>query len=145
MTPATRFAGLDANRSHRKRQACASSRRCVQHRRLSGTDVQLFRQFRQECFGGPGEKSVDLSAHNSSTSRAVRLEFRGEFFNALNHAVFSQPDASSQMALSRGSNHFNRDSTASDSICVEVTVLADCFRGFVTLTMILGMSREVLN
>jgi hypothetical protein len=54
------------------------------------------------CFGnsgknvleGPGEKSVDLSAHKFfNITEQVRLEFRGEFFNALNHAVFSQPDA----------------------------------------------------
>jgi hypothetical protein len=53
------------------------------------------------CFGnsgknvleGPGEKSVDLSAHKFfNISEQVRLEFRGEFFNALNHAVLSQPD-----------------------------------------------------
>jgi hypothetical protein len=37
---------------------------------------------------------VDLSAHKFfNITEQVRLEFRGEFFNALNHAVFSQPDA----------------------------------------------------
>jgi hypothetical protein len=53
------------------------------------------------CFGnagknileGPGEKSSDLSARKifDITDR-VNLEFRAEFFNAFNHAVFSQPD-----------------------------------------------------
>jgi hypothetical protein len=53
------------------------------------------------CFGdagknileGPGEKSTDLSARKffDITERA-RLEFRAEFFNAFNHAVFAQPD-----------------------------------------------------
>lgn len=53
------------------------------------------------CFGdagknileGPGEKSADLSARKffDITERA-RLEFRTEFFNAFNHAVFAQPD-----------------------------------------------------
>ena len=42
---------------------------------------------------GPGEKSVDLSARKIfSITERVRLEFRAEFFNAFNHAVFSQPD-----------------------------------------------------
>jgi hypothetical protein len=54
------------------------------------------------CFGnagknileGPGEKTADLSIHKFfNISERVRLEFRGEFFNAFNHAVFSQPDA----------------------------------------------------
>lgn len=53
------------------------------------------------CFGdasknileGPGEKSTDLSARKylNLTERA-HLEFRAEFFNAFNHAVFAQPD-----------------------------------------------------
>jgi hypothetical protein len=39
---------------------------------------------------GPGEKSVDLSARKIfSITERVRLEFRAEFFNAFNHAVFS--------------------------------------------------------
>ncbi len=53
------------------------------------------------CFGnagknileGPGEKSADLSARKFfSITEQVRLEFRAEFFNAFNHAVFAQPD-----------------------------------------------------
>ena len=53
------------------------------------------------CFGnahknvleGPGEKSADVSARKFfNLSEQVRLEFRAEFFNAFNHAVFSQPD-----------------------------------------------------
>jgi Carboxypeptidase regulatory-like domain/TonB dependent receptor/TonB-dependent Receptor Plug Domain len=54
------------------------------------------------CFGnagknileGPGEKTADLSVHKFfNISERVRLEFRGEFFNAFSHPVFSQPDA----------------------------------------------------
>lgn len=42
---------------------------------------------------GPGEKGVDLSARKIfSIHERIRLEFRAEFFNAFNHAVFSQPD-----------------------------------------------------
>jgi len=53
------------------------------------------------CFGnagknileGPGEKTADLSIHKFFNLReGMRLEFRGELFNALNHPVFSQPD-----------------------------------------------------
>ena len=53
------------------------------------------------CFGnagknvleGPGEKGADLSARKFfSINEQIRLEFRAEFFNAFNHAVFSQPD-----------------------------------------------------
>lgn len=53
------------------------------------------------CFGdagkniliGPGEKSADISAHKFfSVTEQMRLEFRAEFFNAFNHAVFAQPD-----------------------------------------------------
>lgn len=42
---------------------------------------------------GPGEKGADLSARKYfSITERIRLEFRAEFFNAFNHAVFSQPD-----------------------------------------------------
>jgi hypothetical protein len=53
------------------------------------------------CFGdagknileGPGEKTADLSARKYfNLTEQVHLEFRAEFFNAFNHAVFSQPD-----------------------------------------------------
>jgi len=53
------------------------------------------------CFGnagknileGPGEKTADLSARKLfNLTERVNLEFRAEFFNAFNHAVFSQPD-----------------------------------------------------
>jgi hypothetical protein len=53
------------------------------------------------CFGnagknileGPGEKTADLSARKIfNLTERVNLEFRAEFFNAFNHAVFSQPD-----------------------------------------------------
>jgi len=53
------------------------------------------------CFGnagknileGPGEKTADLDARKLfNLTERVNLEFRAEFFNAFNHAVFSQPD-----------------------------------------------------
>jgi hypothetical protein len=53
------------------------------------------------CFGnahknileGPGEKTADLSARKMfNVTDRFNLEFRAEFFNAFNHAVFSQPD-----------------------------------------------------
>ncbi|MBV9341342.1 MAG: carboxypeptidase regulatory-like domain-containing protein, partial [Acidobacteria bacterium] len=53
------------------------------------------------CFGnagknileGPGAKTADLSVRKVFYfSERMNLEFRAEFFNALNHAVFSQPD-----------------------------------------------------
>ena len=38
-------------------------------------------------------KGADLSARKYfSINEQIRLEFRAEFFNAFNHAVFSQPD-----------------------------------------------------
>jgi len=54
------------------------------------------------CFGnagknileGPGEKAADLSARKIfDITERVHLEFRSEFFNAFNHAVFAQPDS----------------------------------------------------
>ena len=53
------------------------------------------------CFGnahknileGPGEKTADLSARKMfNVTDRFNVEFRAEFFNAFNHAVFSQPD-----------------------------------------------------
>ncbi|MFZ0860976.1 MAG: TonB-dependent receptor [Candidatus Sulfotelmatobacter sp.] len=53
------------------------------------------------CFGnagknileGPGEKTTDLSLRKFfNFTEKTNLEFRAEFFNAFNHAVFSQPD-----------------------------------------------------
>jgi len=53
------------------------------------------------CFGnagknileGPGATMADLSARKFfNLTEQIKLEFRGEFFNAFNHAVFSQPD-----------------------------------------------------
>ncbi len=53
------------------------------------------------CFGnagknileGPGERTADLSARKIfNVTERFNLEFRAEFFNAFNHAVFSQPD-----------------------------------------------------
>jgi hypothetical protein len=53
------------------------------------------------CFGnagknileGPGGKLADLDARKVfNVTERFNLEFRAEFFNAFNHAVFSQPD-----------------------------------------------------
>ena len=53
------------------------------------------------CFGnagknileGPGERTADLSLRKIfNFTERINLEFRSEFFNAFNHAVFSQPD-----------------------------------------------------
>jgi hypothetical protein len=53
------------------------------------------------CFGnagknileGPGEKTADLSLRKFfNFTEQTNLEFRAEFFNAFNHAVFQQPD-----------------------------------------------------
>jgi len=53
------------------------------------------------CFGnagknileGPGERTADLSLRKFfNFTESKNLEFRAEFFNAFNHAVFSQPD-----------------------------------------------------
>jgi outer membrane receptor protein involved in Fe transport len=54
------------------------------------------------CFGnagknileGPGATTADLSARKFfDLTERINMEFRAEFFNAFNHAVFSQPDA----------------------------------------------------
>jgi hypothetical protein len=41
---------------------------------------------------GPGQANWDLSLSKSITIREVKLELRTEFFNAFNHAQFSNPD-----------------------------------------------------
>jgi hypothetical protein len=52
-----------------------------------------FGNARKNVLTGPGEKGADLSARKYfSLTEQVRLEFRAEFFNAFNHAVFTQPD-----------------------------------------------------
>jgi len=52
-----------------------------------------FGNARKNVLEGPGEKGADLSARKFfALTEQVRLEFRAEFFNAFNHAVFSQPD-----------------------------------------------------
>jgi Carboxypeptidase regulatory-like domain len=44
---------------------------------------------------GPGLENVDLSLFKNFVIReAIRIQFRGEFFNALNHANFTNPNAS---------------------------------------------------
>lgn len=46
---------------------------------------------------GPGQVNVDLSISKLTSLRGPRegsnLEFRAEFFNALNHPQFANPDA----------------------------------------------------
>jgi hypothetical protein len=52
-----------------------------------------FGNARKNVLEGPGEKGADLSARKFfALTEQVRLEFRAEFFNAFNHAVFTQPD-----------------------------------------------------
>jgi len=52
-----------------------------------------FGNARKNILEGPGEKGADLSARKFfALTEQVRLEFRAEFFNAFNHAVFTQPD-----------------------------------------------------
>jgi hypothetical protein len=52
-----------------------------------------FGNARKNVLEGPGEKGADLSARKFfALTEQVRLEFRAEFFNAFNHAVFQQPD-----------------------------------------------------
>ncbi|HVO62571.1 MAG TPA: TonB-dependent receptor [Terriglobales bacterium] len=52
-----------------------------------------FGNARKNVLTGPGEKGADLSARKFfALTEQVRLEFRAEFFNAFNHAVFIQPD-----------------------------------------------------
>jgi hypothetical protein len=47
----------------------------------------------QNVLQGPGETTADLSARKIfNLTEQVSLEFRAEFFNAFNHAVFSRPD-----------------------------------------------------
>lgn len=44
-------------------------------------------------FHGPGENDWDLAlSKDIRLTESKRLEFRGEFFNALNHAQFLRPD-----------------------------------------------------
>jgi len=116
----------------------------VQHRRLSGTDVQLVSAIPARMFWRARERSLWICPRiNSSTSPSRFVSSFVESFLMLEpRRIFSARRLHHRWPWSRGSNHFNRDSTASDSICVEVTVLADCFPRVVTLTMILGMSRE---
>ena len=46
------------------------------------------------AFHGPGIENVDLSLFKSfMIKEAWRLEFRSEFFNAFNHANFTNPNA----------------------------------------------------
>ncbi len=47
----------------------------------------------RDVLTGPGLVSLDVSAlKNTNLSESVRLQFRAEFFNALNHANFSTPN-----------------------------------------------------
>jgi hypothetical protein len=54
-------------------------------------------------FHGPGINNFDLSLHKTTKIReSIAMEFRAEFFNAFNHAQFSNPNgnyASSQFGL----------------------------------------------
>ena len=59
---------------------------------VRGSGRGHLRQLRaRAAFHGPGLENVDLSLFkNFAVTEAVRVEFRGEFFNAFNHANFTQ-------------------------------------------------------
>jgi hypothetical protein len=61
---------------------------------------------------GPGFANVNLSLVRSFpiTERLGKVQFRSEFFNALNHANFGQPDGN----LANASTSFGRITTAGD-------------------------------
>jgi hypothetical protein len=48
---------------------------------------------KRRFFHGPGINNWDLAFHkNTRITERVTLEFRGELFNAFNHAQFENPD-----------------------------------------------------
>jgi hypothetical protein len=48
---------------------------------------------KRRFFHGPGFNNWDLAFHkNTRITERVNLEFRGELFNAFNHAQFQNPD-----------------------------------------------------
>jgi len=67
---------------------------------------------------GPGINNWDLGFQKYFTLREqTRLEFRGELFNAFNHAQFGQPNAS----IANGAN-FGRISTASPPRLIQLSM-----------------------
>jgi len=73
------------------------------HRINSGFQTQCFGVPADNTFGnvgrntliGPGTVNVDFGAHKVFTLREnVKLQLRGEFFNAFNHAQLNNPDTS---------------------------------------------------
>ena len=47
----------------------------------------------KNILNGPGEKTMDMSARKVfNLSERIKMEFRAELFNTLNHPVFTQPD-----------------------------------------------------
>jgi hypothetical protein len=56
--------------------------------------VGTFGNLGRGVFSGPGLTELDLSLFkNMSISKQARLQFRAEFFNALNHSNFGTPSA----------------------------------------------------
>ena len=101
-----------------------------------GTLGNLQRDF----LAGPGIVNLDYAVMKETTIKEqVRLQFRAEFFNLLNHANFALPNCDRVRADSERRRHSQPDVrqdhrdhhvVASDSVCPEAPVLAPG-RGFV--------------
>jgi Carboxypeptidase regulatory-like domain/TonB dependent receptor len=60
---------------------------------FSTNDLGRIGNVKRRFFHGPGINNWDLAFHkNTKISERVLLEFRGELFNAFNHAQFENPD-----------------------------------------------------
>jgi TonB dependent receptor len=60
---------------------------------FSSSDLGTIGNVKRRFFHGPGFNNWDLAFHkNTRISERVALEFRGELFNAFNHAQFKNPD-----------------------------------------------------
>jgi hypothetical protein len=60
---------------------------------FSTNDLGRIGNVKRRFFHGPGLNNWDLAFHkNTKISERVLLEFRGELFNAFNHAQFENPD-----------------------------------------------------
>jgi hypothetical protein len=73
---------------------------------------------------GPGIRNFDLSLiKNNKLGERVKLQFRAEFFNVLNHPNFSVPDRTSAQlfSFSANTNTFSRIPTAGRLISTSTT------------------------
>jgi hypothetical protein len=60
---------------------------------FSSSDLGTIGNVKRRFFHGPGINNWDLAFHkNTRITERVTLEFRGELFNAFNHAQFENPD-----------------------------------------------------